>query len=139
MTVIDPIRADFLSALARLRKGTPTHSDLIEKASQGKLSISPASVAKEAKHSRTLIGHENCKYPDVRREILASKDQSPLQIKRSKAVQSMASEVRLLKEVIQIKDTALAVAMSKIEALETRLKVHEPIDPKVSPIKKRTK
>ena len=51
----------------------------------------------------------------------------------------MASEVRLLKEAIRIKDTALAVAMSKIDALETRLKVHEPIDPKVSPIKKRTK
>lgn len=139
MTTHDVIKQDFLSALARLLEGCPTHQDLIEKANEGKLSISPATVAKEARRSRTLIGMETCKYPDVRREILASKDESPLQTKRSKAVQAMASQVRALKKAIQIKDSALAVAMSKIDALERRLRAHEPIDPKISPIKGRTK
>lgn len=139
MTVIDSIKQDFISALARLRDGSPTHPDLIKMASEGKLSISPSSVAKEAGRSRTYIGMEMCRYPDVRREVLASKDQNPRQIKRGKALQAATLEIRALKQAIQIKDSALAVAMSKIDALEGRLKVHEPLDPKISPIKGRTK
>jgi hypothetical protein len=108
-------------------------------AEKGLLKISPASVAKEARRSRTLIGMEGCKYPDIRREVLASKDQSPLQIKRSQALKAMSGEVKRLKSAIQVKDTALAVARLKIAELERRLQEHEPLDPKVVPIRRSRK
>lgn len=136
MTGNDSARADFLAALGRLRQSKPTHPDLIVMAEKGLLKISPASVAKEARRSRTLIGMEGCKYPDIRREVLASKDQSPLQIKRSQALKAMSDEVKRLKSAIQVKDTALAVARLKIAELERRLQEHEPLDPKVVPIRR---
>lgn len=137
MTDVDRVRADFFAALGRLRQGKPTNPDLIRLAEKGLLKITPASLAKEARRSRTLIGMEDCKYPDVRREVLASKDQSPLQLKRSQALKALADEVRRLKDAIQVKDTALAVARLKIAELERRLQEHEPLDPKVVPIRQK--
>ncbi|AJY44045.1 hypothetical protein I6G56_14820 [Burkholderia humptydooensis] len=66
----DPVAADFISALQRLIDGTPTHPKLIAKAADGKLRVNLLSVSIEAGHSRTLIGHKDCAYPDVRNAIL---------------------------------------------------------------------
>lgn len=132
----DAAKKDLLAALGRLRDGRPSHPDLIRLAEKGQLKISPASVSKEARRSRTLIGMEDCKYPDIRREVLASKSQSPLQIKRSQALKAMADEIRNMKQAIQIKDTALVVARCQIADLERRLGQYEPPDPKVTPIKR---
>lgn len=63
--------ADLRSALGRLRRGQPLHPDHVKAKREGRLRISVASVAKEANRSRTLIGTEDCAYPDVRREVLA--------------------------------------------------------------------
>lgn len=131
------VRQDLIAALARLRDGRPTHPELIRLAEKGRLKISPSTVSKEARRSRTLIGKEDSRYPDIRREVLASKSQSPLQIKRSQALKAMADEIRNLKQAIQIKDTALVVARCKIADLERRLGQYEPPDPKVTPIKRR--
>lgn len=133
----DAARKDLLAALGRLRDGRPSHPDLIRLAEKGQLKISPASVSKEARRSRTLIGMEDCRYPDIRREVLASKSQSPLQIKRSQALKAMADEIRNMKQAIQIKDTALVVARCKIADLERRLGQYEPPDPKVTAIKRK--
>lgn len=132
----DAAKKDLLAALGRLRDGRPSHPDLIRLAEKGQLKISPASVSKEARRSRTLIGMEDCKYPDIRREVLASKSQSPLQIKRSQALKAMADEIRNMKQAIQVKDTALVVARCQIADLERRLRQYEPPDPKVTPIKR---
>lgn len=128
---------DLIAALARLRDGRPTNPELIARASQGKLKITPVSVAKEAGRSRTSIAMENCRYPDVRRMVLESKDQSPLQIKRSQALKDMGTQVRRLELAIKVKDSALAVAMSRIAQLEQRLQEYEPVDPKVPSIRRR--
>lgn len=137
MTSRSQAEKDLLEALARLLRGEPTHPDLIASASQGKLKISPASVAKEARRSRTLIGMENCQYPDIRRKVLASKEQTPLQMRRSAALQSLRSEVRRLETIIKIKDTALATIMLQVASLERRLERYEPLDAKVASIPQR--
>lgn len=137
MTSKSQAEKDLLEALARLLRGEPTHPDLIASASEGKLKISPASVAKEARRSRTLIGMENCQYPDIRRKVLASKEQTPLQMRRTAALQSLRSEVRRLETIIKIKDTALATIMLQVASLERRLERYEPLDAKVASIPQR--
>lgn len=122
----DDVKGDFLAALTRLRNGMPKNSKLIEDASNGVLKINPSSVALEAGRSRTLIGMEGCKYPEIRREVLASKDQSPLQMKRGAALKSLGLEIKRLEEQIRIKDTALVAAMMKIDELDRRIKTYEP-------------
>lgn len=126
MTENDQVRKDFFAALARLRSGIPRHPDNVLALNAGKLKITPSSVAVEAGRSRTLIGMEGCKYPDVRREVLASKDQSQLQIKRSAAIKELAKEVSRLKDVIRQRDSALAAAMLQMDDLERRLQEIQP-------------
>jgi len=70
----------FLEAIKRLREGNPTCPELQEKAKAGVLRVTVTAVALEAGSpdergrwrglSRTLIGHDNCRYPKVREEIL---------------------------------------------------------------------
>jgi hypothetical protein len=64
------VERDLSEALQRLKVGTPTNPDLVRKSRRGVLRINPTTVAKEAGHSRTLISHERCAYPDIRAEIL---------------------------------------------------------------------
>ena len=67
----------FEAALARLVTNQPQHPDLQAKVATGKLRISFSTVAKEAGRSRTLIGHEGCTYPGIRRRILELMEESP--------------------------------------------------------------
>lgn len=122
----DEAKRDLLSALARLRSGLPRNADLILLSQQGKLKINPSSVALEAGRSRTLIGMDGCRYPDVRREVLASKDQTPLQMKRSAALKAMSAEIKRLEEQITIKESALVAALLRIDQLAERLANYEP-------------
>jgi hypothetical protein len=61
---------DLLQALDRLRQGSPTHPELVKKSRRRKLKVSISTVALEARHSRTLISHQKCAFPDVRAAIL---------------------------------------------------------------------
>lgn len=65
------IERDLSDALRRLKAGTPSNPELARKARRGILRINPTTVAKEAGHSRTLISHDNCAYPNLRAEILS--------------------------------------------------------------------
>jgi hypothetical protein len=80
---------------------------------------------------------ENCQYPDIRRKVLASKEQTPLQMRRSAALQALRSEVRRLEAVIKVKDTALATVMLRVASLERRIERYEPLDAKVASIGQR--
>lgn len=66
------IGQDLRQALARLIAGKPTNPKLRSVAEQGKLRINYSTVAKEAHHSRTLIGHDGCSYPEVRKAVTAA-------------------------------------------------------------------
>lgn len=126
MSDVERIRKDFMEALGRLRSGSPTHPKLIPRAAGGDLKISVTTVSLEAGHSRTLIGMDGCKYPDVRAAVLASRDQSPLQMKRSAALKAMSEELSLLRDQIRLKDSALMAALLQMDDLERRLSEYEP-------------
>lgn len=67
------VELSFFDALERLKSGAPNDPQLAKRAKRGILRISVAVVAQEAGHSRTLISHEGCAYPAVRRAILDAK------------------------------------------------------------------
>ena len=64
------IEQDFLLALQRLTVGKPSNPALKKLAAQGRLRINVSTVAKEAGRARSLIGHERCKYRNVRMRVL---------------------------------------------------------------------
>lgn len=61
---------DFNKAIDRLVVGKPNNSSLKQKAARGALKLNFSTVAKEACHSRTLIGKEVCAYPQIRTRVL---------------------------------------------------------------------
>lgn len=78
----------FLDAIDRLKDGKPLCPELQKKAKAGKLRVGDVSaVALEAGGpdekgvwrglSRTLIGHDNCRYPKVREKIREGKEGEP--------------------------------------------------------------
>lgn len=67
----DQIAQDFLDALERLKSGRPQNSQLREKVRKGRpIKINISTVAQEASRARGLIASENCRYPEVRQQIL---------------------------------------------------------------------
>lgn len=66
------IERDFNEALDRLLAGKPQKPALRKLAAEGRLLINPSTVAEEAGRSRTLIGLEECRLPDVRNRILTA-------------------------------------------------------------------
>lgn len=65
--MLELLQAEF----ERVRGGTPSHPDLIELLRLGKLKVSAANVAKEAGVSRSLLGHENCRYHQIYAQIIS--------------------------------------------------------------------
>lgn len=64
-------------AIARLERGEPINRELSKKVKLGTLRITISSVALEAGVSRTLIGHKNCPYPQLRARILSFRKGAP--------------------------------------------------------------
>lgn len=64
----------FMQALKRVASGKPREARNAALASKGRLRVTVATVAREASRSRTLIGSDNCAYPDVRKAVLAAMD-----------------------------------------------------------------
>lgn len=70
---VDPIEKDFLDAIERIKSGKPKEASIKAKVKQVKLKLNASAVAIEAGHSRTLIGHAGCQYPQVRAMLLGEK------------------------------------------------------------------
>jgi len=71
---IDAIEQEFLDAIVRIQEGKPRNKELKERAARRALALNPSTVAREAGHSRTLIGKEkDCRYPRVRKKIEEAK------------------------------------------------------------------
>ena len=64
------IERDFEEAIERLEKNRPKDPLLKRLAAEGRLAINFSTVAKEAKHSRTLIAHAKCQYQQQRAKVL---------------------------------------------------------------------
>lgn len=69
--------SDLEAAFARLVIGEPANPKLKNAAEAGRLRVNIVTVALEAGRSRTLIGHDNCPFPDLRRRILELKNEGP--------------------------------------------------------------
>jgi hypothetical protein len=120
----------FLDAIERLREGNPLCPELQKKAKAGKLRASDVSaVALEAGGpdekgiwrglSRTLIGHDNCRYPKVREEIRKGKEGEPGEYDLKNVNSKLRERNRQLERINkQLLSTcaAMRVRMNKLES-----------------------
>lgn len=68
---IESIEQDFNEAIDRLLAGKPRDNHLRKLYEEDRLRITPTTVSREAKRSRTLIAMEDCRLPNIRRRIEA--------------------------------------------------------------------
>jgi hypothetical protein len=63
-----------MQALRRVASGNPREERNVKLAAKGRLRVTIATVAREAGRSRTLIGSEECAYPEVRKAVSTAMD-----------------------------------------------------------------
>lgn len=105
------------NALANLRAGSPQHSSLKARAKEGARLINISNVALEAGVSRTLIGHVNCNYPELRKEILQAASEQSTHHSVTAMRTELRREIRFLKTQIEMKDTYIAELLLEIDRL----------------------
>jgi hypothetical protein len=116
---IDPIERDFLDALDRLEAGAPLNSALAKRAKLGTLKINMSSVAQEAGHSRTLIGHDGCKYPQVRGKVTGFKTPLTEGATAEDVIRRLREENAELRKKLVLRDTESAALIVRLRQLET--------------------
>lgn len=121
----DQVEKDFLLALERLQAGKPKDKKLQAAVKAGKLRISVTTVATEAGHSRTLIGHKGCKYPSVRDRIVALKADPANPTRLQDIVAARRQDVARLSRELKLSQSqvaALVVRNIQLEQEVARLK-----------------
>lgn len=118
-----PIEREFLDALKRIQGCEPRKRDLAKMAKSGTLKVSIATVAKEAGHSRTLIGHEECRYSRVRKRIIEA--MKPVVMPRTaqdviKRVREDNADLRVQLKLSRSQNAALILRMNKVAAAAKR-------------------
>jgi SMC interacting uncharacterized protein involved in chromosome segregation len=119
----------FLDAIERLKEGNPVCPELQKKAKAGKLRVDVSAVALEAGGpdekgvwrglSRTLIGHDNCRYSKVREEIRKGKEGEPGEYDLKNVNSKLRERNRQLEKMNkQLLSTcaAMRVRMNKLES-----------------------
>lgn len=101
-------------AFARIQEGKPQNPALVILAKKKKLKITVSSVAEEAGVSRTLIGHEGCRYPKIRMAILETKQ--PMH--RQSDARSVNADLRHINHLLE---NRLKLAVSENAALLNRM------------------
>lgn len=138
----DQVEKDFLSALERLQAGKPRDRELHDAAKAGKLRISVTTVAKEAGHSRTLIGHKGCKYPAVRDRIVALKTDPANPTRLQDIVAARRQDVARLSRELKLSQSQVAALVVRNLHLEqevarlTRATNRTPSVGNVTPLRK---
>jgi hypothetical protein len=118
----------FMEAIERLKEGNPLCPELQKKAKAGKLRVDVSAVALEAGGpdekgiwrglSRTLIGHDKCRYPKVREEIRKGKMGEPGEYDLKNVNSKLRERNRQLERINkQLLSTcaAMRVRMNKLE------------------------
>jgi hypothetical protein len=108
-----------LDAWERVNEGRPQNPELALLAKKGKLKTNPTTVALEAGVSRTLIGHEKCRYLDVRLKILgkdAETEEIPVRVPTD-----MRTINANLREINRTLESRLKVALSNQAAVLNRM------------------
>lgn len=119
---MDRIGNDFMQALERLRAGNPRDPLLRARLQKrGVLPINVSTVAKEAGHSRTLIGHRACKYAEVRSLVLAASRTKPNEKSYEKKIRQLQQERDALREQLALSRSVQAAVIRRCVVLETEL------------------
>jgi hypothetical protein len=122
----------FLDAMERLKEGKPLCPELQKKAKAGKLRVDVTAVALEAGGpdgkgawrglSRTLIGHDGCRYPKAREEIRKGKEGEPGEYDLKNVNSKLRERNRTLEKMNkQILSTCAAMRL-RMEKLEGAVK-----------------
>ena len=118
LPAMDAIERDFMDALDRLEANTPTNAELIKLAKPGILKINVSTVAKEAGHSRTLIGHNGCKYPRVRARIIGLKTPVEPALTAEAVINRLRQGNAELRQKIAQRDSENAALVLRLRQLE---------------------
>jgi hypothetical protein len=114
-----------LDAWDRVREGRPQNPELALLAKQGKLKTNPTTVSQEAGVSRTLIGYDECRYPDVRLKIQGRKagtEELPVRVPTDmRSINAGLREVnRTLEERLKVALSEQAAMLNRMHKLETQ-------------------
>lgn len=117
---------DLSQALNRLLDGAPKNQQLKMLAREKKLKINIKSVALEAKRSRTLIGSEDCRFPDIRARILeiGRIEKQPITNVSRLAVSYRTANMKLRNE-IQVLQCQQALMLARTIEAERRAEAAE--------------
>jgi hypothetical protein len=118
---VDDIEQSFLDALARLKAGKPKNKEIADLFKRGALRIGITTVAKEAGHSRTLIGHKACKYPNVRDCIMALKSDPENPTRLQDVVSRRREEAAKLRRLLALAQTQNATLLARIVKLDVEV------------------
>lgn len=121
------IEKDFLDALRRLDSGVPIVVNIPKNG--GRIPINFSTVAREARHSRTLIGTKDCAYPNIRNAILKSMhgdteivdENLTRNSRRAETTDELKQENRRLNSVITDLASRLAVSDDIVVQLQKAL------------------
>lgn len=116
---IDLIEGDFLEAIDRLVVGAPLNPSLAKRAKLRTIKVNISSVAQEAGHSRTLIGHDGCKYPRVRARVIGLKAPATEALNAEGVIRRLREENAELRKKLALRDTENAVLIRRLRQLET--------------------
>jgi hypothetical protein len=122
----------FLDAIERLKEGKALCPELQKKAKAGKLRVDVSAVALEAGGpdekggwrglSRTLIGHDNCRYPKVREEIRKGKEAEPGEYDLKNVNSKLRERNRQLEQINKQLLSTCAAMRVRMNTLESAVK-----------------
>ena len=113
-----PIEQEFLDAFARLEAGQPRNPALARRAKLGTLQINCSTLALEARRSRTLIGHERCRYPAVRAKVLAARQAVVEPHTAEEVIRRLREDNACLRRDLRDARSTLAAMVRRITAAE---------------------
>lgn len=119
-------RSDLEAAFARLVIGEPVTPKLRVAVEAGRLRINIATVALEAGRSRTLIGHDNCPFPDLRRRILEMKEEGPTARQARQALKVANRRISELTQQLAERDSIQAALVLDRERMKLEAEAAQP-------------
>lgn len=118
----DSVLQDFKDAIKRISENAPWNPKNIKLAKRGMLKGNPTTIAREAGHSRTLIGHDTCKYIQLRTEILGVKTPHVKGKTQKERNHELIVEKRDILASYKLCMSRLAACILRMEAMEKEYK-----------------
>ena len=119
---ISRVEQDFLNALERLKANEPSNPQLVRQAKLGRLKINVSTVAQEAQRSRTLIGHDGCKYSMVRAAILSFAVPTVEPRTAEAVIKNLRADNIELRRRIRLRDSENASLILRLREVESAAK-----------------